>query len=104
MIGQILFWTLTYAFQQGMTSRMYLNTNTYHGSFVIYIHDGSSLGSARILAREPGVFRSSARSSQAFWKLALDRSIIFLAWIFWMAKKAKLWILQTSSLHIFGRK
>ena len=40
---------------------------------------GSSLGSARIWAREPGVLRSSARSSQAFWKLGQARGIIFLA-------------------------
>ena len=38
---------------------------------------GSSLGSARIWAREPGVLRSSARSSQAFWKLGQARGIFF---------------------------
>ena len=43
---------------------------------------GSSLVSARILAHEQRVFRSSARSIQAFWSLPLARGIIFSAQTF----------------------
>ena len=47
---------------------------------------GSSLGLARIQAHEPHVLRSSARSSQYFWKLALARGNNFMARTFGKAR------------------
>ena len=45
----------------------------------IFARAGSSLGSARNLAREPGVFKSSARLGSIFGKLEEARCNNFLA-------------------------